>query len=307
MNKEDKIYVAGHNGMVGSALVRKLKTLGFQNVITCSKKYLNLIDQATVKSFFKEVRPKYVIVAAAKVGGIHANSTYPADFLYQNIMIAANVINAAATFEVEKLLYLGSSCIYPRLAPQPISEDALLSGPLEPTNEGYALAKIAGLKLCEMYNRQYGKRFISAMPTNLYGPGDNYHPDNCHVIPGMMRRFHEAKVSGSKEVTVWGTGTPKREFLHVEDLADALLVLMDKYEESKTINVGSGEEVTIAELADLMGRAVGYSGQTAFKSEKYDGPPRKALNSERMRALGWAPKRRLEEGLAAAYKSAPLL
>ncbi len=302
MNKNTKIYVGGHAGLVGSAIVRELRRQGYENLVYRSLQDLNLLDQAAVNKFFASERPERVILAAAKVGGIHANNTQQADFLYENLLIAANVIKAAADHDTEKLLFLGSSCIYPKLAPQPIPESALLTGPLEPTNEGYAIAKIAGLKLCEMFQRQYGKRFISAMPTNLYGPGDNFHPDHSHVIPGMMRRFHEAKKSGAKEVVVWGSGTPKREFLHVEDLARALVLLLDRYEEPQTINVGSGQEHTIAELAQLMKEAVGYTGEIRFDTSKPDGTPRKIINSSRLHSLGWKPEVNLRDGLKTTYQ-----
>lgn len=296
------IYVAGHRGLVGSAIVRKLQSLGYANIITRTHAELDLTKQADVQRFFDQGRIEYVFLAAAHVGGIHANSTQQADFLYDNLMIASNVIHAAANHGVEKLLFLGSSCIYPKLAPQPLHEDSLLTGPLEPTNEGYALAKIAGLKLCEMVQRQYGKNFISAMPTNMYGPGDNFHPLNSHVIPGMMRRFHEAKLSGASEVIVWGSGKPKREFLFSDDLADALYLLMQKYEGPGTINVGTGEDGTIAELASLMKEIVGFSGQIKFDSSKPDGTPRKVLDVSRIHALGWKHQVGLAQGLKTAYE-----
>src|SRR5688572_6750848 len=255
-----RIFVAGHRGLVGSAVVRKLVDESHRNILTRDRTELNLLDQAKVHQFFADERPEYVFLVAGRVGGIHANATRQADFLYENLMIAANVIHAAAEHGTEKLLYLGSSCIYPRLAPQPMKESALLTGSLEPTNEGYAIAKIAGLKLCEMYQRQYGKRFISAQPTNIYGPADNFHPTDSHVIPGMMRRFHEAKVRGDQSVSVWGTGKPRREFLHVDDLADAVYLLMLRYEEPQSINVGTGADLTVAELAETMRLAVGFQG-----------------------------------------------
>jgi len=302
MEKNSKIFVAGHRGLVGSAIVRKLRSEGYSNLLLAGRDQVNLLDQAAVNDFFRSQSIDYVMVAAAKVGGIYANSNYQADFLYENIMIAANVIHAAAEFNVKKLLFLGSSCIYPRLAAQPIKEESLLTSPLEPTNEGYALAKIAGLKLCEMYRRQYGKNFISAMPTNLYGPGDNFSPMNSHVIPGMLRRFHEAKKSDAQEVVVWGSGTPKREFLHVDDLADALYLLMNKYEDAMTINIGSAEEYTIRELADLMKSVTGFQGRIEFDSSKPDGTPRKVLDVSRMKALGWNPRYNLKTGLTATYR-----
>ena len=302
MNSDSRIFVAGHRGMVGSALFRLLRRNGHTNLVVRSRSDLDLRDQRAVDEFFRDVRPELVFVAAGRVGGIHANDTQPADFLYDNIMIAANVIHAAARFDTKKLLYLGSSCVYPRMAAQPITEDQLLTGPLEPTNEGYAIAKIAGLKLCEFYRRQYRKNFISAMPTNLYGPDDSFDPLQSHVVPALMRRVHEAKESGAPSVTVWGTGTPLREFLHVDDLASALVVLMKSYDEQRTINIGSGEEVTIAGLADAMRKAVGYSGDIKFDRTKPDGTPRKALDNSRIRALGWSPGIPLERGLRDTYE-----
>lgn len=296
------IYVAGHRGLVGSAIVRKLQSAGHTNLVLRTHAELELTDQAAVQRFFEKGRIEFVILAAARVGGIHANSTLQADFLYENLMIASNVIHAAASHGVEKLLFLGSSCIYPKLAPQPLREDSLLTGPLEPTNEGYSLAKIAGLKLCEMMQRQHGKRFISAMPTNMYGPGDNFHPLNSHVIPGMMRRFHEAKVAGAPEVTVWGSGKPKREFLHSDDLAEALYLLMQKYEEPGTINIGTGVEGTISELATLMKEITGFQGKIKFDSSKPDGTPRKVLDVSRIHALGWKHKIDLASGLKSTYE-----
>jgi GDP-L-fucose synthase len=301
MNPADSIFVAGHRGLVGSAIVRALRAAGFERLLLKTRDELNLLDQAAVHRFFADEKPRFVLHAAGRVGGIMANSTQQADFLYENLIIAANVIHAAAEHGTEKLLFLGSSCIYPKLAPQPIPESSLLTSSLEATNEGYAIAKIAGLKLCEYYQRQYGKRFISAMPTNMYGPGDNFHPTNSHVIPGMLRRFHEAKASNAPEVVVWGTGTPLREFLHSDDLAAALLMLMERYEEPGTINVGSGDEVSIGELARTMAAVTGYTGTIRFDTSKPDGTPRKVLDSSRMRALGWTPRHSLREGLAATY------
>jgi GDP-L-fucose synthase len=302
MERSSRIYVAGHRGLVGSAIVRVLKKAGYENLVVRTHAEVDLTDQAAVQKLFRSEKIDYVFMAAAKVGGIHANATQQADFLYDNLMIAANITRACADFGVQKLLFLGSSCIYPKLAPQPMPEDALLTGSLEPTNEGYAIAKIAGLKLCEKYHDQYGKRFVSAMPTNLYGPGDNFHPENSHVIPGMMRRFHEAKKRGDPEVTVWGTGTPRREFLHCDDLAEALLMLMEKYEDRQTINVGTGQECTIRELAETMREVVGFQGALRFDSSKPDGTPRKLLDSRRITALGWKPKHTLKEGLQSAYR-----
>lgn len=294
--------MAGARGMVGSAIVRKLKKEGFTNVLAPFRQELDYLNQASVEKYFREQSVDAVYFAAAKVGGILANNTYQADFLYENIAMAANTIHAAAGNNVKKFLFLGSSCIYPKMAPQPIKEESLLTGALESTNEGYAIAKIAGLKLCGMYRRQYGKDFISAMPTNLYGPGDNFHPTNSHVIPGMMRRFHEAKLSGQKEVVVWGTGKPMREFLHVDDLADALLLLMNSYESEETINVGTGVDGTIAELAQTMKEVVGYQGQIVFDSSKPDGTPRKVLDVSKLRALGAKEPRSLRRGLEETYR-----
>jgi GDP-L-fucose synthase len=302
MTKDSRIYVAGHRGLVGSALVRQLESKGYRNLLLRPRTELDLLNQSAVRAFFLETKPEFVFVAAARVGGIYANSTYPAEFLYENLVIACNIIDAAYQNGTEKLLYLGSSCIYPKLAPQPIHEESLLTSTLEPSNEAYAIAKIAGLKLCEYFQKQYGKRFISAMPTNLYGPGDSFHPENSHVIPGMMRRFHEAKIRNLPAVSVWGSGQPKREFMHVDDLASALLVLMDEYEESTAINVGTGEELTIAELAETMKDVTGYSGKVKFDPTKLDGTPRKVLDISRIRALGWEPRYRLRDGLETAYR-----
>jgi GDP-L-fucose synthase len=301
MDSGSRIFVAGHRGLVGSGIVRLLQRQGHERLLLRTRDELNLLDQRAVHDFFRNERPEYVFLAAAKVGGIHANNTQQADFLYENLLLAANVIHAAAEHGTTKLLFLGSSCIYPKLAAQPIHEDSLLTGPLEPTNEGYAIAKIAGLKLCEMYQRQYGKRFVSAMPTNLYGPFDNFHPMNSHVIPGMMRRFHEAKARGDATVSVWGTGAPKREFLHVDDLSEALVVLMQKYEDPQTINVGTGQECTISELAETMKDITGYRGKVAFDRDKPDGTPRIVMDSGRMLALGWKPKHGLKDGLKQTY------
>jgi GDP-L-fucose synthase len=295
------VFVAGHRGLVGSAIVRALMDRGVSRIVTRTREELDLLDQRAVRRFFATEQPHTVFVAAGRVGGIEANAAHQTEFLYENLVIATNVIHAAADSGVQKLLFLGSSCIYPRLAPQPIPESALLTGPLEPTNEGYALAKIAGLKLCEYFNAQHGLRFIAAMPTNLYGPGDNFHPTDSHVIPGMMRRFHEAKLARADRVVVWGTGNAQREFLHVDDLANALLMLVEKYDEAQAINVGSGEEVTIAELAAMMKDTVGFEGSIELDVSKPDGTPRKALDSSRIRALGWAPSHTLREGLRTTY------
>lgn len=301
LSKDSRIFVAGHRGLAGSAIVRRLKSEGYSNLVLRTRQELDLTQQAAVTEFFSNSKIDAVFLAAAKVGGIHANNTYPADFLYENLAIASNIIHAAANTGVAKLLFLGSSCIYPKLATQPIQEKSLLTGPLESTNEAYAIAKIAGLKLCEMYQRQYGKCFISAMPTNLYGPGDNFHPENSHVIPGMMRRFHEAKLTQSKEVVIWGTGKPMREFLHVDDLADALLTIMKEYDAPETINVGTGQDCTILELAQTMKEVVGFEGQIVCDPSKPDGTPRKVLDVSRIHSFGWKHKRSLKEGLQSTY------
>jgi GDP-L-fucose synthase len=302
MEKDASIFVAGHRGLVGSSIVRALKARGFSNLLLRTRDELDLSDQKAVHDFFARERPAYVFFAAAKVGGIFYNQTHQADFLYENLITATNVIHAAAQYDTTKLLFLGSSCVYPKMAPQPIREEYLLSSSLEPTNEGYAIAKIAGLKLCEKYAEQYGKRFISAMPTNLYGPNDNFHPDRSHVIPGMMRRFHAAKINGDKTISVWGTGTPRREFLFVDDLAEGLLSLMDHYEDRETINIGTGVDVTIAELAQLMASVVGFQGEIVFDTSKPDGTPRKVLDISTIRSLGWHPRTELKEGLRIAYE-----
>jgi len=301
MQKHEKIYVAGHRGMVGSAIVRKLQALEYNHIITASHQELDLLQQQQVEHFFKTHKPDYVFVAAAKVGGILANNTYKAQFLYENLMIAANTIHAAYLAGVKKLMFLGSSCIYPKFAPQPMKEEYLLTGELEPTNEGYAIAKIAGLKLCDTYRYQYGCDFISVMPTNLYGLNDNYHPENSHVLPALIRRFHEAKVKQAPEVVVWGTGTPKREFLFADDLADACVFLMQNYSDYGWVNIGSGEEVSIAELAQLVKEVVGYQGKLTFDTTKPDGTPRKLLDVSKLHSLGWRHKTSLREGIAIAY------
>ncbi|MCB1229698.1 MAG: GDP-L-fucose synthase [Verrucomicrobiae bacterium] len=299
-----KIYVAGHRGMVGSALVRALTAKGERDILAIDRSALDLTDQKATRDFLMTEKPDEIIVAAARVGGIEANRSFPAEFLHENLAIASNVIHGAFEAGVKRLLFLGSSCIYPREAPQPISEDALLTGPLEPTNEAYAIAKIAGLKLCQFYRRQHGVCFHSVMPTNLYGPGDNYHPERSHVIPGLIRRFHEAKQRGDSEVVIWGTGTPLREFLHVEDLAAACLRLIEVENPPDWVNAGSGGEVTISELAALIAEATGFEGEIRTDPSKPDGTPRKALDSGKMRALDWTPKIGLRDGLAetcAAY------
>lgn len=297
MDKAAKIYVAGHRGLVGSAIVRKLKAEGYDNLLLRTHAELDLTSQAAVNDFFAAERPEYVFLAAAKVGGIHANATYPADFIRDNLQIQTNVIDAAYRNGCQKLLFLGSSCIYPKLCPQPIKEEYLLTGPLEPTNEWYAIAKIAGIKMCQAYRRQYGFNAISAMPTNLYGPGDNYHPENSHVIPALIRRFHEAKVSGAESVTIWGTGKALREFLHVDDMADACLFLMLHYDGEQHVNVGSGEEVSIMELAQLIAEAVGFDGHIVTDASKPDGTPKKMLDGKLIASLGWHRAVSLRGGL----------
>lgn len=314
MHVQPKIYIAGHRGMAGSAIVRELQRRGSTNTVTRTHAELDLTDQAAVRTFFEVEKPNQVYLSAAKVGGIHANNTYPAEFIYQNLMIEANVIDAAFRNGVKQLLVLGSSCIYPKHAPQPMTEDALLTGPLEPTNEPYAIAKIAGIKLCESYNRQYGLShdidYRSVMPTNLYGPGDNYHPENSHVIPALIRRFHEAKISQAPAVAIWGSGTPRREFLYVDDMAVACVHVMNldpavyaahTQPMLSHINVGSGCDITIAELAATISKVVGYQGQIEFDASKPDGPPRKLMDSSRLNALGWQPKVDLKAGVALAH------
>lgn len=303
LDTTSKIYVAGHRGMVGSAIVRRLQAEGFGNLILRTRQELDLTDQAAVDAFFASERPEYVFLAAAKVGGIHANSTYPADFIRDNLAIQTNVIHSAWKHGARKLLFLGSSCIYPRDCPQPIKEEYLLTGPLEPTNEWYAIAKIAGIKLCQAYRKQYGFDAICAMPTNLYGPGDNYHPENSHVVPALIRRFHEARASNAQEVVVWGTGMPRRELLHVDDLANALTLLMHDYSGSDMINIGSGDETTIGDLASLVAGVVDYRGAIRFDPSKPDGTPRKLLDTTKLDAMGWAPRIDLATGLSAAYRA----
>jgi GDP-L-fucose synthase len=312
----ERAYVAGHRGMVGSAIVHELQRLGYQHIITRSHVELDLTNQAAVEAFFEKERPTQVYLAAAKVGGIHANNSYPAEFIYNNLMMQCNVIHQAYCFGVRKLLFLGSSCIYPRMANQPMSEAALLTGTLEPTNEPYAIAKIAGIKMCESYNRQYGHShgidYRSVMPTNLYGPGDNYHPENSHVIPGLIQRFHEAKSLGAKEVYVWGSGSPKREFLYVDDLAKAAVFVMnlpkDQYqavtEDMRShLNIGSGQDISIAELVEVIKKIVDYDGEIRFDTTKPDGPPRKLLDIQQITKLGWSPSISLEEGLKKTYQA----
>ncbi|MBO9152050.1 GDP-L-fucose synthase family protein [Chitinophaga sp. GCM10012297] len=301
MKLTDKIYIAGHRGMVGGAIKRKLISLGYQNLLLRTSGELDLRNQQAVNEFFRAEKPDYVFLAAAKVGGIHANNTYRAEFLYDNLMIAANIIHAAHENKVNKLLFLGSSCIYPRMAPQPITEDSLLTGPLEATNEPYAIAKITGIKLCEAYRDQYGSNFISAMPTNLYGVGDNYHPENSHVLPALIRRFHEARTTGKPSVTVWGTGTPRREFLYADDLADACVYLMHHYDGKETVNIGTGEDLTIRELAETVKAVTHYEGEILFDSSKPDGTPRKLLDVSRLHDLGWKHNIDLQTGIHLAY------
>ena len=301
MEQQAKIYVAGHRGMVGSAIVRELQRLGYHNIITRSSAELDLRSQAAVEAFYREEKPDYVFVAAAKVGGILANNTYRAEFLYDNLSIQNNLIHNAYVFGVKKLLFLGSSCIYPKLAPQPLKEEYLLSGYLEPTNEPYAIAKITGIKMCEAYRDQYGCNFISAMPTNMYGLNDNYHPENSHVLPALIRKFHEAKESGAPEVVVWGDGSPMREFLYADDLANALVYLMLNYNEKEFVNVGYGSDITIGDLAKTVANIVGFTGNIVFDSSKPNGTPKKLMDSGRLFATGWKPKTDLQEGIEMAY------
>lgn len=299
---EKLIYVAGHRGMVGSAIVRQLKARGEKNIVVRTSNELDLRDRSAVNTFFENTKPDLVYLAAAKVGGIYANDTYPAEFLFDNLAIVSNVIDAAHKHQVEKLLFLGSSCIYPRLAPQPISEGDLLTGSLEPTNEPYALAKIAGLKLCDAYRKQYGCNYISAMPTNLYGPGDNYHPENSHVLPAFIRRFYEAVKNDVDQVECWGSGSAKREFLHVDDLSTALIFLMDNYNSEGWVNVGTGVDLSIKELAETIAEIAGYKGEIVWDSSKPDGAPRKLLNVDKMSGLGWSSKITLTDGLKSVYE-----
>ena len=310
-NVKERVFVAGHRGMVGSAIVRRLQTLGYKDVVMADRDELNLLDQAAVQCFFHAERINQVYLAAAKVGGIHANNTYPAEFIYENLMIEANIVHAAHVCDVQKLLFLGSSCIYPKHAEQPMKEEALLTGVLEPTNEPYAIAKIAGIKLCESYNRQYGRDYRSVMPTNLYGPNDNFHPDNSHVIPALLRRFHEAVQSGDEEVLIWGSGKPMREFLHVDDMAAASVHVMElddvTYSENTLpmlshINVGTGIDCTIRELAETVARVTGFGGRLVFDATKPDGTPRKLMDVSRLKALGWTYAIGLEDGLRDAYR-----
>jgi GDP-L-fucose synthase len=305
MNPQSKIYIAGHRGMAGSALKRKLESRGYHNLVTRTRSELDLINQQAVNNFFETEKPEYVFLAAAKVGGILANSTCPAEFIYENLMIEANVIHAAYTTGVKKLLFLGSSCIYPRLAPQPLKEEYLLTGELEVTNEAYAVAKIAGIRMCKHYNQQYGTNFISVMPTNLYGPNDNYDLETSHVMAALIRKFHEAKLNDALQVVVWGTGAPRREFLHVDDMADACVYLMENYGASdirEFVNIGVGEDVTIRELAELIGDILGYKGEIVYDTTKPDGTPQKLLDVSRLRKLGWSARISLKDGIRQACK-----
>jgi GDP-L-fucose synthase len=301
MQHDSKIFVAGHRGLVGSALIRQLRATGFTNLVCRSRNELDLEDQGAVRKFFAETRPTHVFLAAAKVGGILANSSFPGDFIRSNLAIQMNVIEEARQSDVEKLMFLGSSCIYPKLSAQPIREEYLLSGPLEPTNEPYAIAKIAGIALCQAYDRQYGTRYVSVMPTNLYGPGDNFDLASSHVLPALIRKFHEAKVAGHESVVVWGSGRPLREFLHVDDMADACIFLMQNYESPEIINIGYGEDLSILDLAALVADVVGYRGAVVFDRTKPDGTPRKLLDTARLRALGWQPRISLRNGIESTY------
>ena len=302
MNKEAKIYVAGHRGLVGSAIVRKLEQDGYTNLVTATSKELDLREQAATRDFFAQQQPEYVFLAAARVGGILANNSYPADFIYHNLMIEANVIESARLSGVEKLLCLGSTCIYPKLAPQPLKEEYLLTGPLEPTNEWYAVAKIAGIKMCQAYQRQYGCKFISAMPTNLYGPNDNFDLESSHVMPALIRKFHEAKAANAPTVTVWGSGKPLREFLHVDDCAEACLYLMENYDAEEIVNIGVGEDSSIADIASMVGEVVGYKGKIVYDASKPDGTPRKLVDATKINGLGWRAGIPLPEGIRSTYQ-----
>ena len=302
MKINSRIYVAGHRGLVGSAIIRALEQNGFENLITRTHAELELLDAVAVQEFFAETKPEFVFLAAAKVGGIHANSTYPADFMRENLMLQTNVIHEAWRHGVEKLMFLGSSCIYPKLCPQPIKEEYLLTGELESTNDAYALAKIAGIKTCQSYNQQYGTKFFSVMPTNLYGINDNFHPENSHVLPALIRKFHEAKLSNAETVSIWGNGTARREFLHTDDLAEAVLFLMENYDDSEIINVGCGEDQTIRELAETIQKVVGFSGRLDFDTSYPNGTPQKILDISKINSLGWKPRIPLKEGLKQVYR-----
>ena len=302
MEKNSKIYIAGHNGLVGSAIVRNLKSNGFNNLVLKTHKELDLLDWQEVKKFFETEKPEYVFLAAARVGGILENDTYPADFIFQNMQIQNNIIHNAYLSEIKKLLFLGSSCIYPRECPQPIKEEYLLTGPLEKTNEAYAVAKIAGIKMCQSYNKQYGTKYISVMPTNLYGPNDNFDLNSSHVLPALLRKFHEAKINNQKEVLIWGTGSPKREFLHVDDLADACVFLMENYNENEIVNIGTGEDISIRELAEIVKRIVGFEGEIKNDTSKPDGTPRKLLDVSKLHSLNWKHKIELNQGIKDTYQ-----
>lgn len=302
MHKKSKIYIAGHRGMVGSAIHRELKKQGYNNFVLKTSSELDLTQQTAVEKFFKDEKPEYVFLAAAKVGGIHANNTYRAEFIYSNICIQTNVIHAAYENQVKKLLFLGSSCIYPKMAPQPIKEECLLTGPLEPTNEPYAVAKIAGLKMCQAYGDQYGSNFVSVMPTNLYGPNDNYDLENAHVLPSLIHRFHLAKINNDPTVTVWGTGSPKREFMYVEDMARATILVMQEYNDKEIINIGTGEDITIKELAEMIKQVVGYKGKLIWDTGKPDGTPRKLLNIKKLKKLGFKNIIDLKKGIELSYQ-----
>jgi GDP-L-fucose synthase len=302
MNKNSRIYVAGHKGLVGSAIVRKLQSEGYSNLVLRSHQELDLMRQEEVEAFFESMKPEYVFLAAAKVGGILANNTYPAEFIYQNLMIESNVIHFAYVSGAKKLLFLGSSCIYPRECPQPMKEEHLLSGKLEPTNEPYAIAKIAGIRMCQSYNRQYGTKFVSVMPTNVYGPGDNFDLETSHALPALIRKFHDAKMGGNNVVTVWGSGTPRREFLHVDDLADACLFIMKHYDENEMINIGVGKDMTISELSELIKQIVEFIGEIRYDNSKPDGTPRKLMDVSQLKSLGWQPKISLREGIETSYR-----
>lgn len=302
MNLDSRIFVAGHNGMVGSAIVRKLYELGYKNIITMPRNKLDLLNQYEVDNFFRKIGPEYVFLAAAKVGGINANNKYKADFIYENLMIQTNMIKSSYTYDVKKLIFLGSSCIYPKFCNQPIKEEYLMTGELEPTNDAYAIAKIAGIKMCQSYNQQYGTKFISVMPTNLYGPNDNYDLNNSHVLPAMIRKFHEAKLEGKESVEIWGTGTPKREFLYVDDLADACVFLMNNYSGDEIINIGTGQDVSIAELAVGISKVVGYEGGIHYNTNMPDGTPRKLLDVSKLERIGWKFSTSLKDGIEKTYK-----
>ncbi len=302
MEKNSKIYIAGHNGLVGSAIIRNLKSNGFNNLVLKTHKELDLLDWQEVKKFFETEKPEYVFLAAARVGGILENDTYPADFIFQNLQIQNNIIHNAYLNKVKKLLFLGSSCIYPRECPQPIKEEYLLTGPLERTNEAYAVAKISGIKMCQSYNKQYGTKYISVMPTNLYGPNDNFDLNSSHVLPALLRKFHEAKINNQKEVLIWGTGSPKREFLHVDDLADACVFLMENYNENEIVNIGTGEDISIRELAEIVKRIVGFEGEIKNDTSKPDGTPRKLLDVSKLHSLNWKHKIELNQGIKDTYQ-----